>query len=76
MLKENMGLSKEAIQELKRIYHRELGKSLSDDAAREMGERLLSLFKIIYRPIPEGRKREPDSEARSPVDPADARCHH
>ena len=47
-----MGLSKEAIEEFKEIYFREYGKNLSDKEAMEMGQRLISLFKIIYRPIP------------------------
>ena len=48
-----MGLSKEAIKEFKEIYYNEFKERISDKEALEMGERLLSLFKIIYRPIPE-----------------------
>lgn len=48
-----MGLNKEAIEEFKDIYYREFGKIISDEEAQEMGQNLLSLFKIIYRPIPE-----------------------
>jgi len=47
-----MKLSQEAIKEFKKIYYREYGKSISDEEAQEMGQRLISLFKIIYRPIP------------------------
>jgi hypothetical protein len=47
-----MRLSKEAIEEFKEIYEKEFGKSISDEEAQEMGRNLLSLFKIIYRPIP------------------------
>jgi len=47
-----MGLSKKAIEEFKEIYFREFGKYLSDAEAQVMGQRLISLFKIIYRPIP------------------------
>jgi hypothetical protein len=48
-----MRLSKKAIEELKDIYYREYGKEISDEEAQEMGQNLLSLFKVIYRPIPE-----------------------
>jgi len=47
-----MRLSEKAIKEFKEIYFREYGKSISDDEAQEMGQRLISLFRIIYRPIP------------------------
>ncbi|MHA1877820.1 MAG: hypothetical protein ACTSUC_15370, partial [Promethearchaeota archaeon] len=53
ILKVNMGLSKKAIKEFKEIYFKEYGEKISDEVAREKGQRLLSLFKIIYRPIPE-----------------------
>jgi flagellin-specific chaperone FliS len=51
-----MGLSKEAIKEFKRIYSQEFGEELPDEKARELAENLLSLFKIIYRPIPQKEK--------------------
>lgn len=47
-----MRLSEQDIKELKEIYYREFGKSISDEEAQEMGQRLISLFKVIYRPIP------------------------
>jgi flagellin-specific chaperone FliS len=47
-----MRLSKEAIEEFKQIYERGYGKTISDEKAQELGQNLLSLFKIIYRPIP------------------------
>lgn len=47
-----MRLSKRAIKEFKRIYYKEFGKTISDEEAQEKGQSLLSLFKIIYRPIP------------------------
>jgi len=51
-----MKLSEEAISEFKIIYWREYGKKISDEKAQEMGQNLLSLFKIVYRPIPEEEK--------------------
>ena len=47
-----MRLSEQAIKEFKEIYRREYGKTISDDEAQEIGQRLIALFKIIYRPIP------------------------
>lgn len=48
----SMQLSREAIDELKKIYQEEYGEVLSDAEALEMGQRLLSLFQILYRPPP------------------------
>ena len=48
-----MRLSKEAIKEFKDIYYKEFGERIADQEAQEMGANLISLFKIIYRPIPE-----------------------
>ena len=48
-----MGLSKEAIEEFKEIYFKEFGEKISDEEAIGMGENLVSLFEIIYRPLPE-----------------------
>ncbi len=47
-----MRLSKEAINEFKAIYSEEFGEEISGAEAQEMGEKLLSLFRVIYRPIP------------------------
>lgn len=47
-----MSLSDKAIKEFKEIYYKEYGKDISDEEAQEIGQRLISLFKIIYRPIP------------------------
>jgi len=46
-----MRLNKEAIKEFKKIYYKEFGEKISGPEAQEMGANLLSLFKIIYRPI-------------------------
>jgi len=53
-----MGLSKEAIKEFKRIYYEEFKEEISDIEAQELGESLLLLFKIIYRPIPEDKRNQ------------------
>jgi hypothetical protein len=54
-----MELSKEAIEEFKKIYYQEFGTAISDEKARELGENLLSLFEIIYRPLPGSDEAEP-----------------
>ena len=57
-----MKLSKRAIKEFKDIYYREFGKIISDEEAQEKGQSLLSLFKIIYRPIPPDNNDENDNK--------------
>jgi hypothetical protein len=62
-----MRLSGEAIKEFRRIYRHEFGEEISDAKAQELGESLLSLFKIIYRPIPQDRgKSQRDKGAGKP----------
>jgi len=60
-----MSLSKEAIEEFKDIYYREFGRKISDEEAQEMGQNLLSLFKIIYRPIPEDEDQMTNGRSES-----------
>jgi len=57
-----MRLNKEAIKEFKEIYYEEFGERISDKQAQEMGANLLSLFKIIYRPILEIGKQNPEDK--------------
>ena len=47
-----MRLSPEAIKEFQEIYQREFGKAISDDEARKIAERFITLIEIILRPIP------------------------
>jgi hypothetical protein len=58
-----MSLSKEAIDKYKQIYKKNFGEEISDEEAREQGESLISLFRVIYRPLPGknyGIKNDPD----------------
>jgi len=57
-----MRLSKESIEELKNIYYQEYGEQISNEEAQVIGESLLSLFKIIYRPIPKNSKEKPPGQ--------------
>ncbi len=43
-------LSPQAIAEFKAIYEQEFGEPLSDDAAHEMGLRVLRLFALLAEP--------------------------
>lgn len=47
-----MSLSQEAIEEYKQIYQKKFGKEISDEDAREGGQSLIDLFRVIYRPLP------------------------
>lgn len=60
-----MSLSKKAINEFKEIYEKEFGGKISDAQAREMGENLISLFKVIYRPLPKLVKQNLGTEVRN-----------
>jgi len=63
-----MGLSKEAIEEFKTIYREEFKEEISDAEAQELGESLISLFKIIYRPIPKtGRQNLSKEDNKDPT---------
>jgi hypothetical protein len=57
-----MKLPPQAIEELKAIYDQEFGTSLSDQEAGEMARRLLSLFQVIYRPLPGEDASNPSSD--------------
>ncbi len=61
-----MSLSKDAIEEFKRIYKKEFREEISDDKAQELGHGLISLFKIIYRPIPESKEKRNNSDHQRP----------
>jgi hypothetical protein len=51
-----MGLSQKAIEEYREAYKKAFGREISDKEAQESAFELLSLFKIVYRPVPEDKK--------------------
>jgi hypothetical protein len=53
-----MRLSQKAIDEFRTIYKKEFGEEITDDEAQEMGQGLLRILDIIYRPLPKGHKCE------------------
>jgi hypothetical protein len=56
-----MEISKEELEEFKRIYKEELNEDLPDDEAREVAQRLLAFTALVYRPLPEGKEPEESS---------------
>lgn len=48
-------ISKEQLEEFKRIHKKETGKNISDQEALDGATRLLNLMKAIYKPIPKKR---------------------
>lgn len=61
--KPTMQINREAIEEFKKIYEEEFGETISDAEALEMGQRLISLFEIIYRPLPHDPTEPPKRDA-------------
>lgn len=47
-----MQLSNKAITDFKKIYFKKFGVNLTDGEANEKGIELLTLFRLVYRPIP------------------------
>jgi len=60
-------LSKKAIEEFKQIMKEEQGVELSDEEAREAAEKLLNLFRVIYRPLPKGRPKPQLDDSSPPL---------
>jgi hypothetical protein len=61
-----MALSNEAIREFKEQYLKEFNEEISDAQAKEMGENLIALFRIICRPIPEEIRRKYERNDKTP----------
>lgn len=59
-----MRLSKKAIKEFKEIYYKEFGRTISDEEVQEKGQSLLSLFRIIYRPIPTDKDNKKNTNSK------------
>lgn len=48
-------LSKEAIEEFKKIHKEHYGEDITDQEALELAQNLLNVYKIVYRPIPQDK---------------------
>ncbi len=44
-------ISKESLEEFKRIYRKEFGKDISDQDALESATKLLNLLRVVYKPM-------------------------
>lgn len=51
-------LSEKAVKEYKEIYKQEFGIELSDEEARDEAEKMIRMFRVIYRPIPKEASRK------------------
>ncbi|MCA9734950.1 MAG: hypothetical protein H6696_14965 [Deferribacteres bacterium] len=54
-----MKLPDEAIKEFQDIYEQEFGEKLAWEDAELIASRLLALYKIIAKPIPENKNETP-----------------
>jgi len=48
-----MEISKEALEDFKRIYEKEFKETITDAEALDRAQRVLTLFSIIIKPLPE-----------------------
>jgi adenosine deaminase len=64
-MRRNM-LSQKAISEFKVVYKKEFGQDLNDNEAKEMAERFLKIFNIVYKPIPKNFLRVKIKKQRRP----------
>jgi len=53
-----MSLSQKGIEDFKQAYLEEFNEEISDAQAKELGENLVALFRIICQPIPEEIRRK------------------
>lgn len=59
-----MILTTEAIKDFQEAYKRDFGEEISAEEAEAMGQRLISLFSVIYKPIPKSELTDlPPTEA-------------
>lgn len=47
-----MNFSSQSIKQLQELYLKRYGMDLSEEGANNLGAELVSLFKLIYKPIP------------------------
>ncbi len=44
-------ISKESLEEFKKIYRKQFGKDISDQDALESATKLLNLLRVVYKPM-------------------------
>ena len=47
-----MNMSKQCIQDFQEAYFRDFGVRIDEQEAAELGQRLINLLSVIYKPIP------------------------
>ena len=55
-----MEISKESLEEFKKLYKQEFGVELSDKDALEIAQRLLGFCLLVCRPLP--KEKEPEDK--------------
>ena len=55
-------ISKEQLDEFKKIYKKEFNKVISDQEALESATSLLNMIKAIYKPIPKDSKNKENNK--------------
>jgi hypothetical protein len=58
-------ISKERIEELRTFYKEAYGKELTYAEAEEMGQRLVTLYKLLRRPLPDEKKSSQEPPAQT-----------
>jgi hypothetical protein len=64
-----MSLSRQAIEEFKKIYYQEFGERISEQEAQEMEEGLLFLFELFLKPQPADKQQTDNSKPALPKPP-------
>jgi hypothetical protein len=65
-----MQISDDRLAELQRIYKDEYGEDITIEEAREIAQRLLTLYGILMRPLP-GDMKSGNDESRKGNEPRD-----
>jgi len=59
-----MSISDERVRDFIRVYKEEFGDDLSIDQGREMLTRLVVLYQLLARPLPDEGRRRDDADVR------------
>lgn len=63
-------ISKEALEEYKKIYQKQFGKEISDADALEQATKLLRLMEIVYKPMTKEEFERFSKQQTKPLEPA------
>ena len=62
-------ISQKALEEYKKIYQKQYGKTISDADALEQATKLLNLMKIVYKPMTKEEFDRVSKEQAKPLEP-------